>query len=64
MAKASGYNNSISLKDLDEIKKVITFTNDNDGPHFIELDIGVNTASSLSRPDTTPVERKKRFMDS
>jgi phosphonopyruvate decarboxylase len=63
IAKACGYQASYHATNLDELKRVLSELNGNQGPVFIEVKSAVGSRDDLGRPTTTPIENKDAFME-
>lgn len=62
IAKASGYNHSFHVDQLDKLQPTLTMAKQEVGPIFIEVCVSLGSRSNLGRPTTTPIENKNSFM--
>ncbi len=63
LSKAVSYNNYFKISKMSEFQKIFRNFQKNIGPSFLEIVVAPGSRSDLSRPDFTPLENKKRFME-
>ena len=63
LSKAVSYNNYFEISDKSEFGKTFSNFQRALGPSFLQIPISKGSRVSLSRPDLTPYQNKKEFMD-
>lgn len=63
IAKAVGYKNIYSVKDLDALKKILPFVVKAEGPILLQICVKKGNRKDLGRPTTTPIQNKNSLME-
>ncbi len=63
IALSCGYSSSKRIIKLDDIEASINSLKNNDGPHFIEIQVRPGNRADIGRPTSTPTENKDAIME-
>ncbi len=62
IAEAVGYKKTFLVDNEKDLVNAIKYTQEHEGPIYIEVKVGNTSRDDLSRPKETPIENKKEFM--
>jgi phosphonopyruvate decarboxylase len=62
LALACGYRTAVTLKSQDEVVEYFCVNSAGGGPRLVEIMVNKFSRADLSRPDSTPIQNKTRFM--
>lgn len=62
-AKSCGYTTVLAASRREELEKCLVKMKDSEGPIFLEVKVTVGARKNLGRPNSTPIQNKKAFMN-